>query len=65
MFFFFDLYFIACVAVAWYGRNRFLRFWGSLALALLVTPLVAAVVLLLGSPVPPKSPPPSAKTATG
>jgi hypothetical protein len=65
MFYFYDLYFIACVVVAFLGRHRYLRFWGNFALALLVTPVVVAVILLLGSRAHPKTPPQSAKTANG
>jgi hypothetical protein len=32
------VYLIASIVVAWLGRNRILRFWGNLVLALILTP---------------------------
>ena len=36
------LYFLSCVAVGWFGRNRLVGFWGSYLLAFLVSPLLVA-----------------------
>lgn len=46
-------YLLACLIVAWFGRNRLLRFWGTLILAIFATPLVTAIILLLGGPARP------------
>jgi hypothetical protein len=45
------VYLIASVFVAWLGRNRMLRFWGNLVLSLILTPLIVAIVLIVGTPV--------------
>lgn len=44
-------YFLACFIVALFGRNRILRFWGTFLVAALVTPVVAAIILLVATPV--------------
>jgi hypothetical protein len=41
------LYFAACLVLAFLGRHRILRWWGTLILSILLTPIVMAVVLLL------------------
>ena len=45
------IYFGLCLLVAFFGRKRVLRFWGTLFLGILLTPVVSALVLVLGSPV--------------
>jgi hypothetical protein len=59
------VYLIASVFVAWLGRNRILGFWGNLILALILTPLIAAIVLIIGTPVRRKGLTKPAKTVTG
>jgi hypothetical protein len=44
------VYLILCFAVAWLGRHRILRFWGNFLLAFLVSPLVVALILIIGAP---------------
>jgi hypothetical protein len=56
------VYLVLCIAVAWIGRNRTLRFWGTFLLAFLFTPLIVALVLIIGTPVRRKETTESAKT---
>jgi hypothetical protein len=44
------VYLILCFVVAWIGRNRILRFWGNFVLAFLVSPLIVALILIIGAP---------------
>lgn len=44
------VYLIVCFAVAWIGRNRILGFWGNFLLAFLVTPVITALILIVGAP---------------
>jgi hypothetical protein len=59
------VYLILCVAVAWVGRNRVLRFWGNFLLAFLVSPLIVALILILGGPARLKESTAPAKTVAG
>lgn len=43
------LYFLACVVVAFCGRNKSIGFVGYFLLSLLLTPAVGVVLLLLGA----------------
>ncbi len=45
------IYFGLSLVVAWFGRHRIMRFWGTLFLSILLTPIVPALVLILGAPV--------------
>ena len=36
------LYFLSCVAVGWFGRDRLVGFWGCSLLAFFVSPLLVA-----------------------
>ncbi len=50
------LYFVACAIVAFWGRHRLLRWWGTFILSVLLTPVFMAVVLLLSrGPVEPRA----------
>lgn len=44
------LYFVACAIVAFFGRHRVQRWWGTLILSILLTPVFMAVVLWLTAP---------------
>lgn len=60
------VYLILCVAVAWIGRNRILRFWGNFLLSIIITPLIVALILLIGAPARKKEEPTEpAKTVAG
>ncbi len=45
------IYFGLCFVVAFFGRGRIMRFWGTLFLGILLTPIVPALVLVLGAPI--------------
>ncbi|MEO8033724.1 MAG: hypothetical protein ABI837_04780 [Acidobacteriota bacterium] len=45
------VYFSLCVIVAWFGRRRMLRFWGTLLLGIFLTPVVSLLVLVMGAPI--------------
>lgn len=45
------VYFSLCLLVAFFGRRRLLRFWGTLLLGVFFTPLVPALILVMGTPV--------------
>ena len=59
------VYLLLCFAVAWIGRNRILRFWGNFLLAFLASPLIVALILIVGAPVRPKAAIEPAKTVAG
>lgn len=40
------LYVLLCSAIAWFGRDRKLGFWGYLFASLLFTPIIGVVLLL-------------------
>jgi len=42
-------YFAACLIVAFFGSRRVLGFLGTLILGILLTPIAAAIILLLGT----------------
>jgi predicted PurR-regulated permease PerM len=44
------LYFVACAIVAFFGRHRVQRWWGTLILSVVLTPVLVAIVLLLTAP---------------
>ena len=46
------LYFVACIAAGWFGRNRRIGFLGFFLASILFTPLLTLLVLLLSSPKP-------------
>jgi hypothetical protein len=48
--FFLDFYFLFAFVVAILGRNRLLGFWGNLALSLIISPVLVAIMIAVGSP---------------
>lgn len=45
------IYLGLCILVGFFGRKRVLRFWGTFLLGILLTPLVSALVLVMGAPI--------------
>ena len=50
------LWFVLILLVSFYGKPRFLGFWGTLILSLLITPILVFLVLLILDKVSPLSP---------
>lgn len=44
------IYLLVCFAVAWIGRDRVLGLWGNFILAFFLSPILLAVILLIGMP---------------
>ena len=44
------IYLLICLIVALFSARRLIGFWGGLVLAVVITPLLAAVVLVLTRP---------------
>lgn len=42
------IYFLLCITVAWFGRDRRIGFTGFLILSVIFSPFLMALILLLG-----------------
>jgi len=44
------IYLCVCFAVAWIGRNRLLGLWGNFIFAFFLSPILLALILIIGTP---------------